>query len=53
MLCFFIYSYIPHRAVTFDDRDNPWINKNMKYLIWGKNEIHKIYVKEKHRTQNI
>ena len=28
-----ISNYIPHETVTFDDRDPPWINKNVKQLI--------------------
>ena len=25
-----ISNYIPHKTVTFDDRDPPWINKDVK-----------------------
>ena len=41
-----ISNYIPHETVTFDDRDPPWINKNVKQLILEKNEMHKKYVNE-------
>ena len=39
-------NYIPHETVTFDDRDTPWINKNVKQLILEKNEMYKKYVNE-------
>ena len=42
-----ISNYIPHETVTFDDRDPPWINKNVKQLILEKNEMCKKYVNEK------
>ena len=38
---YIISHYIPHEIVTFDDRDPPWINKNVKQLILEKNEMHK------------
>ena len=41
-----ISNYIPHETVTFDDRDPPWINKNVKQLILEKNEMYKKYVNE-------
>ena len=41
-----ISNYIPHETVKFDDRDPPWINKNVKQLILEKNEIYKKYVNE-------
>ena len=36
-----VSNYIPHETVTFDDRDSPWINKNVKQLILEKNEMYK------------
>ena len=39
-------NYIRHETVTFDDRDTPWINKNVKQLILEKNEMYKKYVNE-------
>ena len=30
-------NYIPHEAITCDDRDPPWINENIKQLILEKN----------------
>ena len=41
-----ISNYIPHKTVTIDDRDHPWINKNVKQLILEKNEMYKKYVNE-------
>ena len=41
-----ISNYIPHETDTFDDRDPPWINKNVKQLILGKNEMYEKYVNE-------
>ena len=29
-------NYIPHEKITCDDRDPPWINKNIKQLILEK-----------------
>ena len=53
MICLFnktikniISNYIPHETVTFDDRDPPWINKNVKQLILEKNEMYKKYLNE-------
>ena len=31
-------NYIPHETITCDDRDPPWINKNIKQLILEKNQ---------------
>ena len=39
-------NYIPHETVTSDDRDPPWINKNVKLLILEKNEMYKKYLNE-------
>ena len=30
-------NYIPHETITCDDRDPPWINKDIKQLILDKN----------------
>ena len=30
-------NYIPHETITCDDRDPPWINKNIKQLILERN----------------
>ena len=36
-------NYIPHEAIICDDRDPPWINKDIKQLILDKNHAHKSY----------
>ena len=41
-----ISKYVPHKTVTFDDRDPPWINNSVKKLILERNEMYKKYVKE-------
>ena len=41
-----ISNNIPHETVTFDNRDPPWINKNVEQLIPEKNEMYKKYVNE-------
>ena len=41
-----ISNNIPHETVTFDNRDPPWINKNVEQLILEKNEMYKKYVNE-------
>ena len=56
-----ISSYIPLGTTTFDDRDPPWINKNVKWLTRGKNEMFYTFLRNemfypcfrKQRTQNI
>ena len=32
-------NYIPHEIITCDDRDSPWINKNIKQLILKRSTI--------------
>ena len=39
-----ISNYTPHETVTFDDRNPPWINNNVKQLILEKNQMYKKYV---------
>ena len=38
-----IRNYIPHETITCDDRDPPWIIKDIKELIHGKNQAYKSY----------
>ena len=38
-----ISNYIHHEAVTFDDINPQWINKNGKEVIVEKNEMYKRY----------
>ena len=37
-------NYITHDTITCDDRDPPWINKNIKQLILEKNQVYKSYL---------
>ena len=46
-----ISNHIPHETVTFDDRDPPCINKNLKQLILEKNEMYKKYDNENKDTR--
>ena len=32
-------NFIPHKTVFFDDRDPPWMNKEIKKLIYEKKNI--------------
>ena len=38
-----VSNYIPHETVVCNDRDPPWINKNIKKLINDKNHAYKSY----------
>ena len=38
-----IWNYIPHEAITCDDRDPPGINKDIKELIHEKNQAYRSY----------
>ena len=39
-------NYIPHEIIICDDRDPPWINKDIKQLtIWGSNNKNLIWSK--------
>ena len=33
-------NFIPNETMIFDDRDSPWLNKNMKNMINYKNAIY-------------
>ena len=37
-------NYIPRETITCDDRDPPWINKDIKQLIFDKNHAYKSYI---------
>ena len=37
---FFFSKFIPHGTGTFDDRDPPWFNNNIKQIIQKKNNIY-------------
>ena len=36
---------IPHEKIICDDRDPPWINKDIKQLIFDKNHAYKCYIR--------
>ena len=36
-----IHNFVPHERIVFDDRDQPWINSNIKSLIYKKNPDYK------------
>ena len=38
-----IGNYIPHETITYDDWDPPWINKDIKDLIYEENQAYKLY----------
>ena len=38
-------NYIPHETITCDDRDPPWINKDIKQLVLDKNYAYKSYIR--------
>ena len=37
-------NYIPHETIICDDRDPPWINKDIEQLISDKNHAYKSYI---------
>ena len=37
-------NYIPHETITYDDKEPPWFNKNIKQLIQEKNNTYKNYI---------
>ena len=45
-----ILNDVPHETITCDDRDPPWINKDIKELIHEKNQAYKSYHQNKTNT---
>ena len=43
---------MPHETITFDDRDPPWINSQVKHLIHKKNVIYKNHFKNNKSNQS-
>ena len=43
--------YILHESIICDDKDPPWLNKKIKYLINLKNKIYKLYCSSKNNLQ--
>ena len=38
-----IGNYIPHETITYGDWDPPWINKDIKDLIYEENQAYNLY----------
>ena len=38
-------NHIPHETIICNDRDPPWINKDIKQLILDKNHAYKSYIR--------
>ena len=38
-------NHVPHETIICDDRDPPWINKDLKQLILDKNHAYKSYIR--------
>ena len=47
-----LLNFIPHETITFDDRDPPWINSQVKHLINEKNAMYKNYLKNNKSNQS-
>ena len=45
-------NFMPHETITFDDRDPPWINSQVKHLIHKKNVIYKNHFKNNKSNQS-
>ena len=46
-------NFIPHQTIAFDDRDQPWINSQVKHLINEKNAMYKTYLKNNKSNQSV
>ena len=45
--------YVPHKTVTFDDKDPPWINNFIKTKLTLKNTIYKHYIMNVRKDQDL
>ena len=43
-------NYVPHETITCDDRDLPWINKDIKALIHEENQAYRLSCQNKNNT---
>ena len=43
--------YIPHETVTCNDKDLPWINRNIKQQIQEKNDTYRSYISNDKNSQ--
>ena len=48
-----IRNYIPHETITCDDRDPPWINKDIEELIHENNQAYKSYHQNKNNIFSV
>ena len=46
-------NFIPHETVTYDDRDLPWINSNIKQLIQEKSDTYRSYILNDKKSSDI
>ena len=46
-------NYVPHKAVSFDDKDPPWINNFMKTKLALKNAIYRQYIMNGKKDQDL
>ena len=46
-------NFIPNEAIIWDDRDLPWINKEIQQLIEQKNQFYKRFMRSKKSLLNI
>ena len=44
-------NFIPHETILCDDKDPPWFNSRIKFLLQAKNKIFKNYRKNKTNLQ--
>ena len=45
-----ISNYIPHKTITFDDRNPPGIDEKIKKLALNKNRAYNAYCQDKNNT---
>ena len=46
-------NYVPHKSVTFDDKDPPWINNFIKTKLTLKNTIYRQYIMNGKKDQDL
>ena len=44
-------NFIPHQTITIDDKDPPWFNTKIEYLLREKNNIYKNFRKDHNNTK--
>ena len=48
-----IRNYIPYETIACDDKDPPWINEDIKELIYEKNQAYKLYRQNKNNIFSV